>query len=163
MSPRWAAARCDSSLPYIGLVEGEAVWNSSGPKQGPIVLVVEDDNDARDVMSEMLQRRGFYTLVASDAVTAITACRVFDGNIDVMLTDLGLPGVSGGELARSAVAIRPQMEIIYLSGIPQDIAIKRGLIKVGAPFLAKPFEADVLAGTLRSVLARHGNSPIPDK
>lgn len=137
------------------------MWNTSAPQQGPVVLLVEDDDDLRQMTSQMLELRGFHTLVANDAVTAITTCRVFDGNIDILLTDLGLPGVSGGELARSAAAIRPQMEIVYISGIPQDIAVKRGLIKVGAPFLAKPFTTDVLAGTLRSVLARHSNSPAP--
>jgi DNA-binding response OmpR family regulator len=137
------------------------MWNTSAPQHGPVVLLVEDDDDLRQMTSQMLELRGFHTLVANDAVTAITTCRVFEGNIDVLLTDLGLPGVSGGELARSAAAIRPSMEIVYISGIPQDIAIKRGLIKVGAPFLAKPFTTDVLAGTLRSVLARHSNSPAP--
>jgi DNA-binding response OmpR family regulator len=137
------------------------MWNTSTTRRGPVVLLVEDDADLRDMTAQMLELRGFETLVATDAVTAITTCRVYDGNIDVLLTDLGLPGVSGGELARSAIAIRPQMEIVYISGIPQDIAIKKGIIKAGAPFIAKPFTTDVLAGTLRSVLARHSNSPAP--
>jgi hypothetical protein len=47
------------------------------------------------------------------------------------------------------------MEIVYISGIPKDIAIKKGLIRPGAPFIPKPFTTDVLAGTLRTVLARH--------
>jgi DNA-binding response OmpR family regulator len=137
------------------------MWNTSAPRHGPVVLLVEDDEDLREMTTQMLELRGFHALVAPDAVTAITTCRVYDGTIDVLLTDLGLPGVSGGELARSAATIRPQMEVVYISGIPQDIAVKRGLIKVGSPFLAKPFTTDVLASTLRSVLARHGNAPAP--
>jgi DNA-binding response OmpR family regulator len=137
------------------------MWNTSAPQQGPVVLLVEDDDDLRDMTTQMLELRGFQALVANDAVTAITTCRVYEGTIDVLLTDLGLPGVSGGELARSAAAVRPQMEVVYVSGIPQDIAIKKGLIKAGSPFIAKPFSTDVLAGTLRSVLARHSNQPAP--
>jgi DNA-binding response OmpR family regulator len=137
------------------------MWNTSAPRGGPVVLLVEDDEDLREMTSQMLELRGFTALVANDAVSAITTCRVFDGTIDVLLTDLGLPGVSGGELARSAAALRPQMEVVYISGIPQDIAIKKGLIKAGSPFIAKPFSTDVLAGTLRSVLARHSNSAAP--
>ena len=137
------------------------MWNTSAPQQGPVVLLVEDDDDLRDMTTQMLELRGFQALVANDAVTAITTCRVYEGTIDVLLTDLGLPGVSGGELARSAAAVRPQMEVVYVSGIPQDIAIKKGLIKAGSPFIAKPFSTDVLAGTLHSVLARHSNQPAP--
>src|SRR3954453_5899807 len=137
------------------------MWNTSAPPKGPVVLLVEDDEDLREMTMQMLELRGFHVLVAQDAVSAITTCRVFDGTIDVLLTDLGLPGVSGGELARSAAAVRPDMEVVYISGIPQDIAIKKGLIKAGSPFIAKPFSTDVLAGTLRSVLARHSNSTAP--
>jgi DNA-binding response OmpR family regulator len=137
------------------------MWNTSAARTGPVVLLVEDDEDLREMTTQMLEMRGFTALVATDAVSAITQCRVFDGKIDVLLTDLGLPGVSGGELARSAASIRPDMEIVYISGIPQDIAIKKGLIKAGSPFIAKPFTTDVLAGTLRSVLARHSNAPAP--
>ncbi|GAA0558343.1 hypothetical protein GCM10010172_46740 [Paractinoplanes ferrugineus] len=137
------------------------MWNTSATRTGPVVLLVEDDEDLREMTTQMLEMRGFTALVAQDAVSAITQCRVFDGTIDVLLTDLGLPGVSGGELARSAATIRPGMEIVYISGIPQDIAIKKGLIKAGSPFIAKPFTTDVLAGTLRSVLSRHSNAPAP--
>ena len=62
--------------------------------------------------ARMLQLRGFDVLTAKDAVDAITTCRVHEGTIDLLLTDLGLPGVSGGELARSAHTIRPQMEMV---------------------------------------------------
>ncbi|GAA2650892.1 response regulator [Paractinoplanes durhamensis] len=137
------------------------MWNTSTARTGPVVLLVEDDEDLREMTTQMLEMRGFTALVAQDAVSAITQLKVFDGTIDVLLTDLGLPGVSGGELARSAAAIRPTMEIVYISGIPQDIAIKKGLIKAGSPFIAKPFTTDVLAGTLRSVLARHSNAQAP--
>ena len=72
---------------------------AEAPGGSETVLLVEDDPDLREMTTQMLQMRGFHPLVAPDAVTAITTCRVFDGAIDVLLTDLGLPGVSGGELA----------------------------------------------------------------
>ncbi|MEV6851765.1 response regulator [Actinoplanes sp. NPDC051411] len=119
------------------------------------MLLVEDDEDLREMAVQMLRLRGFDVLTARDSVDAITICREHEGTIDLLLTDLGPPGVPGGELARSAHTIRPEMEIAYVSGIPKDIAIKKGLIKPGAPFITKPFTTDVLAGTLRTVLARH--------
>lgn len=133
------------------------MWSTT-ERRGPLVLLVEDDEDLREMTTQMLELRGFDVVSAPDAVGAITVCRVHQGPIDLLLTDLGLPGVSGGELARSAMAIRPGMEVVYISGIPQDIAIKRGLIKKGSAFIAKPFSADVLAGTLRSVLAQRSGA-----
>ncbi|MDR6322329.1 response regulator [Actinoplanes couchii] len=135
------------------------MWKTA-EQQGPVVLLVEDDEDLRELTAQMLEMRGFVVLSAKDPVSALMACRVHDGSIDVLLTDLGLPGVSGGELSRSAAAVRPGMKVVYVSGVPEEIAIKRGLIKAGSPFISKPYTADVLAGTLRTVLAQ--TSPTPN-
>ncbi|HWS31422.1 MAG TPA: response regulator [Actinoplanes sp.] len=135
------------------------MWKTA-EQQGPVVLLVEDDEDLRELTTQMLEMRGFVVLSAKDPVSALMACRVHDGNIDVLLTDLGLPGVSGGELSRSATAVRPGMKVVYVSGVPEEIAIKRGLIKAGSPFISKPYTADVLAGTLRTVLSQ--TSPTPN-
>ncbi|MEU8818857.1 response regulator [Actinoplanes sp. NPDC048796] len=133
------------------------MWNRT-ERAGPVVLLVEDDEDLREMTVQMLEMRGFDVLSAKDPVSAMMTCRVHSGKIDVLLTDLGLPGVSGGELSRSASAVRPEMKIVYISGIPEDIAVKKGMIRAGSPFLAKPFSADLLAGTLRAVLAQ-GSTP----
>lgn len=135
------------------------MWKTT-EKKGPVVLLVEDDEDLRELTSQMLDMRGFTVLAAKDPVTALMTCRVYDADIDILLTDLGLPGVSGGELSRSAAAVRPGMKVVYVSGVPEEIAVKRGLIKAGSPFISKPYTADVLAGTLRSVLAQ--TSPTPN-
>ncbi|MFC4064515.1 response regulator [Actinoplanes subglobosus] len=134
------------------------MWKTA-ERQGPVVLLVEDDEDLRELTTQMLEMRGFSVLAAKDPVSALMTCRVHDGTIDVLLTDLGLPGVSGGELSRSAAAVRPTMRVVYVSGVPEEIAVKRGLIKAGSPFISKPYTADVLAGTLRSVLAQTSSTP----
>jgi DNA-binding response OmpR family regulator len=123
------------------------------PSERPTVLVVDDEEDLRDIMRRMLERRGFDTLVAGDSTQAIAACRAHEGEIDVLVTDLGLPGVSGGELSRTAAALRPEMGVVYVSGLPKDIAVSKGLIGSDAVLVKKPFSADVLVGTLRTVLA----------
>ena len=123
-------------------------------RAGPVVLLVEDDEDLREVTSQMLELRGFSVISAQDPVSALMKCRVHDGPIDVLLTDLGLPGVSGGELSRSAAAVRPTMKVVYVSGLPEATAVKKGLIKAGSPFITKPYTADILAGMLRNVLAQ---------
>jgi DNA-binding response OmpR family regulator len=120
----------------------------------PTVLVVDDEEDLRDIMRRMLERRGFDTLVAGDSEQAIETCRDHPGEIDVLITDLGLPGASGGDLSRAATALRPRMGVVYISGLPKDIAVTKGLIADDALLVKKPFTADLLIEALRLVIAR---------
>ena len=120
----------------------------------PTVLVVDDEEDLRDIMRRMLERRGFDTLVAGDAVQAIETCRDHDGDIDVLVTDLGLPGASGGDLSRAARELRPEMGVVYISGLPKDIAVTKGLIGDDALLVKKPFTSDLLIEALRRVIGQ---------
>ncbi len=124
----------------------------------PTVLVVDDEEDLRDIMRRMLERRGFDTLVAADSESAIETCREHAGDIDVLVTDLGLPGASGGELSRAATSLRPGMGVLYISGLPKDIAVTKGLIGDDALLVKKPFTSDLLIEALRVVIARRGDS-----
>ena len=119
----------------------------------PTVLVVDDEDDLRDIMRRMLERRGFQALVAADSHEAVEACRNHQGDIDVLLTDLGLPGVSGGDLARTASEMRPGMRVVYISGLPKEVAVDKGLIGIDARLVKKPFTSEALVETLRTVLA----------
>jgi CheY-like chemotaxis protein len=116
------------------------------------VLVVDDEEDLRDIMRRMLERRGFDTLVAGDSESAIAACRDHQGDIDVLVTDLGLPGASGGELSRTATALRPGMKVVYISGLPKDIAVTKGLIGDDALLVKKPFTSELLIDALYTVI-----------
>jgi DNA-binding response OmpR family regulator len=125
---------------------------ATAPEERPTVLVVDDEEDLRDIMRRMLERRGFTTLVAGDSGQAIEVCREHPGAINVLVTDLGLPGVSGGELSRTASELRPEMQVIYISGLPREIAIADGLIAEDALLVKKPFSTEGLIEALRSVL-----------
>lgn len=125
---------------------------ASASESRPTVLVVDDEEDLRDIMRRMLERRGFATLIAGDSQQAIAACREHPGDIDILVTDLGLPGVSGGELSRSATQLRPEMSVVYISGLPKEIAVADGLIGEDALLVKKPFSSEKLVQTLRSVL-----------
>jgi DNA-binding response OmpR family regulator len=124
----------------------------------PTVLVVDDEEDLRDIMRRMLDRRGFACLVAGDSDEALAICREHPGVIDVLLTDLSLPGTSGGDLARHATELRPEMGVVYVSGLPKDIAVSKGLIGPDALLVPKPFTADLLLGALHSVLGRRASA-----
>ena len=119
----------------------------------PTVLVVDDEEDLRDIMRRMLERRGFDTLVAGDSQEAIAVCREHPGEIHILVTDLGLPGVTGGDLSQAATELRPGMRVVYISGLPKDIAVADGLIEPEALLVKKPFSTELLIEALRSVLA----------
>jgi DNA-binding response OmpR family regulator len=123
------------------------------PSERPTVLVVDDEEDLRDIMRRMLERRGFHAIVAGDSEEAIAVCKEYDGDIDVLVTDLGLPGVSGGDLSRTATILRPAMRVVYISGLPKDIAVTKGLIDSDALLVKKPFTSEVLIEALHTVLA----------
>ncbi|MET0496559.1 MAG: response regulator [Actinoplanes sp.] len=129
------------------------------PQERPTVLVVDDEEDLRDIMRRMLERRGYATLVAADSEQAIALCREHPGVIDVLVTDLGLPGPSGGDLARMACDLRPEMGVVYISGLPKDIAISKGLIDQDALLVKKPFTSDLLLEALRQILAERAAAP----
>ena len=123
-------------------------------QERPTVLVVDDEEDLRDIMRRMLERRGFATLVAGDREQAMAVCREHPEAIDVLVTDLNLPGDTGGELARAASELRPEMGVIYISGLPKDLAVAKGLIGPDALLVKKPFTSELLLEALRSILAQ---------
>ena len=131
---------------------------TEAPQERPTVLVVDDEEDLRDIMRRMLERRGFATLVAGDREQAIAVCQEHPGVIDVLVTDLNLPGVTGGDLARAATELRPEMGVVYISGLPKDLAVTKGLIGPDALLVKKPFTSDVLLEALRSILAERAQT-----
>jgi DNA-binding response OmpR family regulator len=122
----------------------------------PTVLVVDDEEDLREAMRRMLERRGFATLTAADPAEAEAVCRDHGGTIDLLLTDLTLPGASGGELAKTATSMRPELRVLFVSGLPKEVAVGQGLVAEEAAVVQKPFTSDRLAEAVRRVLDRGG-------
>jgi CheY-like chemotaxis protein len=117
------------------------------------VLVVDDADPLRELARRLLQRQGYTVLSAADADEAI---RVFAENssIDVLLTDVVMPGASGPELTRRLVEQRPALKVIYMSGYTEDTIVQHGVLKPGIAFLHKPFTSDTLGRKIREVLDR---------
>jgi len=118
----------------------------------PTVLVVEDEEGLRDLSKRLLQRHGYTVLVAHDAKEAL---RLFEENpsIDVLLTDVIMPGASGPELTRQLIEQRPGLRVIYMSGYTEESSAQQGVIKRGVAFLNKPFTSEALGMKVREVLA----------
>jgi two-component system, cell cycle sensor histidine kinase and response regulator CckA len=118
---------------------------------GRTVLVVDDAEGLRTLMTRTLERRGYRVLVAADAREALA---IFDSQpgIDVLLTDVVMPGASGPELTTDLLARRPGLKVIYMSGYTEDAIVHHGVLKPGIAFLHKPFTADALSQKIREVL-----------
>lgn len=116
------------------------------------VLVVDDEEDLREAMRRMLERRGFATLTAAGCAEAEALCVDPGQVIDLLLTDLTLPDASGGALAEVVTRMRPELRVLFVSGLPREIAVRRGLIGREAALVQKPFTSDCLAEAVRTAL-----------
>ncbi|HEU5109570.1 MAG TPA: response regulator [Micromonosporaceae bacterium] len=116
------------------------------------VLVFDDEEDLRDIMCRMLQRKGFNAMPAAEPADAVAVCREYDGEIDVLLADLGMPDAVGVDLAREATAIRPGLRVLYVTGLPKDAAVRQGIVDEGALVMQKPFTTDGLLSAVNEAL-----------
>jgi PAS domain S-box-containing protein len=130
-----------------------AVASVHARASGETVLVVEDADGLRELARRLLQRHGFRALVASNAEEA---ARLFDQHdeIDVLLTDVIMPGATGPELTAQLVRRRPGLKVIYMSGYTEDAIVQHGVLKPGIAFLHKPFNSDTLFRKIQEVLGR---------
>jgi two-component system cell cycle sensor histidine kinase/response regulator CckA len=117
------------------------------------VLVVDDADGLRELAKRLLERQGHAVLVAADAEEAL--CLVESTpTIDILLTDVVMPGASGPELTKRLVEQRPALKVIYMSGYTEDAIVQHGVLKPGITFLNKPFTSATLADKIREVLER---------
>ena len=126
---------------------------------GETVLVVEDERLVRASLRTILKRLGYRTLDAGDPAAALEICREHRGEIDVLLTDMVMPGMGGGELAREVRSLEPGVQTVYMSAYPEAVLVEQGRIEPGQTTLEKPFEEEELAVCVRTVLDRRTKSP----
>jgi two-component system, cell cycle sensor histidine kinase and response regulator CckA len=117
------------------------------------VLVVEDEAALRTLAKRLLERQGYVVLVAASADEAL---RLVDqhASIDVLLTDVVMPGASGPELTRALVDRRPGLKVIFMSGYTEDAMVNHGVLKPEVAFIQKPFTSDALGRKVREALSR---------
>ena len=116
------------------------------------VLVVEDQSEVRAFAVKALSARGYRVLEAADGAQALALCDRHKGAINVLLTDVVLPGMNGRELADRFRAARPGIKIIYTSGYSEDLIAHRGVLHQGVAYLPKPYTADEIAVKVRDAL-----------
>lgn len=116
------------------------------------VLVVEDEEFVRQVVTEVLRSKGYETLVAARPDEAMALCQSYEGPIHLLLTDVVLPGGNGIDLAEALQVIRPDIKVVYMSGYTDNPSLRNKVVEAGTHFLRKPFSTDSLVGKIRAVL-----------
>ncbi len=120
--------------------------------RGETVLLVEDEEMVREPARRLLSQRGYSVLAAGDAEQALRLVAAHHGPIDLLLTDVVMPGRSGKELAEQVCEDRPGCRVIFMSGYSQDVIAHQGVLEPGVTLLEKPFAADALLGAVRDSL-----------
>jgi len=129
--------------------------NESGSDDGPhkaSILLVEDDEPVRKLARFILESDGFEVLEARDAQDALNQSQTYAGSIELLVTDVVMPGTSGTTLAKLIVGERPRIKVLFLSGYPDDIIPKDDDEYRGMQFLKKPFTPDLLLREVRKIL-----------
>jgi two-component system cell cycle sensor histidine kinase/response regulator CckA len=122
------------------------------PRGSETILVVEDEPAVRETVTEILKTTGYSVLSAGHAGEALLVCERHDGPIHLMLTDVVMPGMGGRELAQRLTQMRPDMQVLYMSGHTDDAILRHGVRDALYSFIQKPFTMDVLARKIRALL-----------
>jgi PAS domain S-box-containing protein len=155
---------------YLPLVEGEPV--AEGPKRPAVpeqapargtetVLLVEDEEMVRRMTREVLEGAGYHVLEASSGFDALRVSSGHGGRLDLLLTDVVMPGMSGRELAERLAPVRPGMKVLYMSGHTDDAIFHHGVTQAGTGFLQKPFTPEALERRIRELLGQVNAVPTP--
>lgn len=122
--------------------------------QAATVLIVEDEDAVRELVRVALARAGYRVLVARDGDEALTRAAAHDGRIDLLLTDVVMPGLNGREVAQRVRQVRPDSRVLFMSGYAAEVIAEGGALSGDAPLLVKPFTPDELHERVREAMGR---------
>lgn len=132
--------------------KGKSFPDESAPGGNEVVLLAEDEESVRSLIRYLLEGQGYTVLVASCGSEALTLAQSYSGQIDLLITDVVMPRMSGPQLAQELRKTRTGLRILYLSGYADDSVFHHGLNEKEAAFLQKPFANSSLALKVRQVL-----------
>jgi PAS domain S-box-containing protein len=143
---------------YLPVVEADSTFNLTANTAAPslprgveTILVVEDEDIVRELTCRILERCGYTVLTASGGAEALRKAKTVNGGIDLLLTDVVMPEMSGPELGERFARVQPQASLMFMSGYTEDSMFRHGM-PAGIVLLEKPFSPQALADTVRKVL-----------
>jgi DNA-binding NtrC family response regulator len=116
------------------------------------ILLVEDEDQVRDVARGILRRHGYTVIEAHGAGEALLLGEQHVGPIHLLLSDVVMPGMSGPELAKRLLLVRPEMKVLCMSGYTDDAAVRHGVVDAALAYLQKPITVGALTRRVREVL-----------
>jgi CheY-like chemotaxis protein len=116
------------------------------------ILVVEDHEGVRSLIVGTLELCGFHVLQAADGVEALRQVAQHVGPIDLLLTDVIMPGMNGKEVADQLAVLRPGIKVLFMSGYSGELIAHHGVLEAGVAYLPKPFTPDALTAKVREML-----------
>jgi len=137
-----------------------AVKTIPAPASGSeTILFVEDEQSVRELVREYLSARGYSVLEASDGIQALDIAAAHPGAIQLLITDVVMPRLSGRELASQIAAAGRDLKVLYISGYTDDSIFRHGVLQGGMEFLQKPFNLRTLAQKIREILDGENAAP----
>jgi len=123
-------------------------------ERGEVVLVVEDENAVRSLVVDVLEELGYRAIEAVDGPSGL---KILESRrrIDLLVTDIGLPGLNGRQLADAAREHRPDLKVLFMTGYAENATIANGFLDPGMSMITKPFAIDALATRIRSIIEAH--------
>ena len=119
---------------------------------GEVVLVLEDEPTVRELVCEILRDLGYRVLQANDGPSGLLLLQS-SLEIDLLITDVGLPGLNGRQVADAARTHRPNLKVLFMTGYAENAAIASGFLDPGMAIITKPFAVETLATRIREILA----------
>ena len=138
-----AATAIDEPVPYHRVPKGETV------------LVVEDEEALREVTERIFTRGGYHVITAANGVEAIAVTAAHDGEIHLLVTDVVMPKMLGKEVAERIRVIRPDIEVLFMSGYAETVLASQGRLEPGVALVDKPFSSAELLAKAGQVLNGH--------
>jgi len=139
---------------FIGERVADAVTNPAllpFANAGETVLIVEDDAAVRVLVSAVLKELGYAFVEAGDANTAVPIIES-DQRIDLLISDVGLPGMNGRQLAEIGRQLRPELKVLFITGYAEHAAVRGGFLDPGMQLITKPFTFDLLTAKVREMI-----------
>jgi len=125
----------------------------NAPQNGQeTILLVEDEDSVRDFVRRILEGKGYRVRATGLPAEALQLAELHRGAIDLLIADVIMPEINGGELAQKVIALHPETKVLFISGYPHHSLGRFGVIEPGKTFLEKPFSAEALASHVRQLL-----------
>jgi PAS domain S-box-containing protein len=142
-------------LPRVDEVaEGEELSGDARavPGGSETILLVEDEDLVRNLATEVLEEFGYAVITASNGAEGLRVSKEFEGRIDLLISDVVMPQMSGRELAQHMSVLRPETKVLFMSGYTDDAIVRHGILEEDMAFIQKPFLPDALARKARELL-----------